>query len=430
MKKYWLLVIFPGILVSTGIFWYACFFHVRRTSGPLSQDAYIWQRNWNEPVRRAVTKAGRSFDVLVALVAEVSWETGRPRIVRIDPDYAPLLAAGGHVGLALRIGAYSGPFAATGEPAETIAALAAEQLARANAAELIPVELQLDFDCAEAKLDGYREWATAIRARISPTPLVITALPSWLDRREFRRLAAATDGFVLQVHSLERPNRPDQPMTLCDPAAARRAVEAAGRVGAPFRVALGTYGYVVGFDRDGKLLGLQAEGPALSWPADAELRVLRSDPEAAAAMVRDWHADRPATMRGLIWYRLPTDADALNWRWPTLAAVMAGRTPRGKLHVETVRPEPGLIELFLVNAGDADAALPAAVEASWPDAQLLAGDALTGFQLERGGPCEICFRRRSDAELQWLPPAERRMLGWLRLAVDTEVEAHVTAGKR
>jgi len=40
-------------------------------------------------------------------------------------------------------------------------------MAASNHLEL--AELQLDFDCAESKLDGYRVWVEAIRSRLAPT---------------------------------------------------------------------------------------------------------------------------------------------------------------------------------------------------------------------------------------------------------------------
>jgi hypothetical protein len=46
-----------------------------------------------------------------------------------------------------------------------------------------------------------------------------------------------------------------------------------------------------------------------------------------ANLVHEWSIDPPANLAGLIWYRLPNEDDDLNWRWPTLAAVMQGRAP-------------------------------------------------------------------------------------------------------
>jgi hypothetical protein len=47
--------------------------------------------------------------------------------------------------------------------------------------QIVPRELQIDFDCAESKLDGYQVWVEAIKYKISPVPVTITALPSWLN---------------------------------------------------------------------------------------------------------------------------------------------------------------------------------------------------------------------------------------------------------
>jgi len=65
---------------------------------------------------------------------------------------------------------------------------------------------------------------------------------------------------VLQVHSLERPKDINTRFELCDSKAARRAVDLAGKVGVPFRVALPTYGYLIAFDSEGKYLGLSGRG--------------------------------------------------------------------------------------------------------------------------------------------------------------------------
>lgn len=397
-----------------------------RVNGPLVQQAYVWQRVWTDSVRSGVERAGGRLDELAIWSAEVEWDQRTPRLARGHVDYAYLKSLDVPIGLVLRIGPYAGPFAEIGEPVDALAELADDLLQKAAATGISVCEMQLDFDCATSKLDGYRCWVSAVRRRIAPTPLVITALPSWLSSSAFQRLAAATDGFVLQVHSLERPRGPDRPMTLCDPAAARRAVEKAGRVGVPFRVALATYGYFVAFDQRGQLLGLQAEGPSLTWPADAQVRALRADPVATAELVRGWSADRPATMRGLIWYRLPTDADTLNWRWPTLVAVMEGRVPQGKIEVDVHHPEPGLIELDLLNTGEADAALPAAVTVAWGASRLVASDALAGVELEEAGAGQVRFRPVSETEIQAIAAGQRRPLGWLRFDGDTEVEVHVT----
>lgn len=248
--------------------------------------------------------------------------------------------------------------------------------------------------------------------------MTITALPSWLRHDdEFSRLIKATDGYVLQVHSLEPPRRPDAEILLCDPEAAQRWVESASRFGRPFRVALPTYGYVVAFGSGSEIVGVSAEGPRPSWPRDAAIRVARSDPDAMARLVRNWTEDRPAELAGLIWYRLPAAGDRLNWPWPAFRAVLEGRAPRRELQTVRREPEPGLIEIDLVNAGETEMPWPSPVDFRWKEGEMLAADGLAGYQVHPAGPRGIRLQRGASAWDRPLRPGERRMVAWLRLGV-------------
>jgi hypothetical protein len=263
----------------------------------------------------------------------------------------------------------------------------------------------------------------AIRKRVAPLPVTITALPSWLDASAFKRLAAVATNYVLQVHSLERPTDIHAPFTLCDPRAAKRAVQRAGRIGVPFRVALPTYAYVIGFDAVGKFLGLSAEGPRRNWPPGAQLREIRSDPLAMAALVQSWTTSRPTLMRGVIWYRLPVAVDNFNWRWPTLGAMLAARSPREALRVEPRRVEPGLMEVSLVNNGELDISSRLAVEVRWSDARLIAGDGLRDFELAEQSASAARFQTKSNSTR--LPAGGSLRLGWLRFDRDCEVRCEL-----
>lgn len=425
--------------------WWFCFRPAPHVNGPLRHEVYVWQRAWTEPVRNAVAQHATNFSSLTLLKAEVSWKDKQPQVVRVPVDYATLAAVrvGNHsangladlpvgqaarqrgptIGFALRIGPYAGPFttndAITVFLADLAAAVVAE--ARTNHAELS--EVQIDFDCAESKLDGYRVWLTAIQTRIAPLPVTITALPSWLNARAFKRLAAMATNYVLQVHSLERPKGINAPFTLCDPRAAHRAVERAGRIGVPFRVALPTYGYVVAFDKAGRFIGLSAEGPRRNWPEGAQLREIGTDPLAMAALIQDWTASRPAVMRGVIWYRLPVAVDNFNWRWPTLGAMVAARSPREAIRVETRRVEAGLVEINLVNEGELDVSSRLAVEVRWTNARLVAGDGLRDFELADRSASAARFQTRSQSSR--LPAGEKLGVGWLRFERDCEVRCEL-----
>ena len=240
--------------------------------GALTNEVYVWQRDWTEPVRESVEQHAANFNRVVVLAAEVTWRDGKPEVTHVAVDYPTLAKTGMPIGIARRIGTYPGPFAENDATAAFIAGLAAALVDEARAKKIAPRELQIDFDCAESKLDGYRVWVETIKRKIAPVPVTITALPSWLNAPPFPRLARSAGNYVLQVHSLARPKDYHAPFTLCDPLAARRAVELAARTGVPFRVALPTYGYVLAFDRTGKFFGLSAEGPRKNWPEDARLR--------------------------------------------------------------------------------------------------------------------------------------------------------------
>jgi hypothetical protein len=362
----------------------------------------------------------------VYLSAEVTWKQKQPHLIRVPIDYDLLAQTKSPVGLALRIGPYPGPFASDDPAAHYLANLAVSIVEEAEVRHLQVSELQLDFDCAESKLAGYRSWVEAIRAKMKPAPLCITALPAWLRQTSFKTLADATDGYVLQVHSLQRPQSIDSPFTLCDPVAARRAVDEAAKIGVPFRVALPTYGYLMAFDRAGKFIGLSAEGPSKNWPAGAQIKETRSNPIELAELLRSWSASPVSNLKGVIWYRLPTTDDALNFRWPTLAAVMAGRQPKESFRAEPRRAETGLVEVQLVNDGDLDVTSRCAVEVRWPShggTRLVAADALKDFQITDSGGPSITFRSRTQT---WrLPAGERQVIGWLRLTEDREVKVEI-----
>lgn len=395
-------------------------------STTLFQDAYVWQRSWTAPVRQAVQEHGPDFSRLVVLKAEVTWQATRPQIATVAIDYPTLAATRRPVGIAVRIGPYAGPFTTNAPATKFLAGLAESAIAEAKRHRLAIAELQLDFDCAESKLEGYRVWIQAIRARIAPVPLTITVLPSWLRQPAFGSLVSATDGYVLQVHSFERPRNAREPFTLCDPAAARQAVERAVAFKVPFRVALPTYGYRIAFDSVGRFVGLSAEGPARSWPEGVQEREVRADPVELARLAQYWATNRPPAMRGLIWYRLLISTDILNWRWPTLSAIVALRSPHESVRAESRRVEPGLVEISLVNNGELDISSRLAVEVRWSresGARLLAADGLRGFEMvdERTST----LRLQNQSQSCRLPAGERQVIGWLRFNQDREVQVEL-----
>jgi hypothetical protein len=355
----------------------------------------------------------------------VDWVQGKAKVTRVAVDFELLRTCTTPVGLALRIGPCNGTYSATDDTAQLLAGLAKSIIAAAKQNGITPRELQIDFDCASSKLDGYRVWVETIQQAVAPIPVTITALPSWLDQPAFLPLVKATNGYVLQVHSLERPASVEAPMTICDTTPTRQWVEKASRLGVPFRVALPTYGYLVGFDAKGKFLGLSAEGPAKNWPSTAQIRRVAADPVAMAELVAAWTAAPPAHCTGIIWYRLPVGSDTLHWHWRTLELVMTGRQPAAKLEAVARQTKPGLYDIELVNSGETEASLDVHVRATWSAEKISATDTLFGFEPFDRTATSVVWTIQPGMKWQSLAVGERRGIGWLRFHGDKEVEVHV-----
>jgi hypothetical protein len=395
---------------------------VPETHGGLGREVYVWQRAWTDDVKNAIDQHGRAFDRVVVLGAQIVWEKPtEPHVFRVAVDWGQLHRSARDVGAAIRIGSYPGPY--EGPTAQLVAGIAVKLCDDAGRAGVKLSEIQIDFDSAESKLDGYRAWVHAAKQATRGVPVHITALPSWVRLAAFESLVREAGGYVLQVHSLDRPKRITDAVQLCDPRAAVDAVQRAGRIGVPFRVALPTYGYVLVFDHAAQYVGLEAEGPSRSWPAGVQKRWLGAQSDELAQLCKVLEANHPICLSGIIWYRLPIEADRNNWRWETLAAVMDGKSPQAKIAVEIQRKD-GVNEISVVNRGQADYRGELLIATHWDHANLQASDVLGGFEESSAQPDGLRLKGLLGAG-QRIAPGERRQVGWIRLDNETEVSGSV-----
>lgn len=394
--------------------------------GQGTREVYVWQRQFDEEVVSAIRAIEPQTDGVCVLAAEVIWKNGAMEVVRPILDFPALARLRVPVGVAVRIGDYPGAFASDDATARALRALAREAMAKARTGRLIVRELQVDFDCAESKLAGYRKWIEALRsvATEAGAKLILTALPAWLKHPDFAPLVRAADGFVLQVHSLERPKSPDEAFALCDPVRALGWAHQAGSAGVPFRVALPTYGYVLGFDPGGRFIGLAAEGPRPAWPVGTRQRIVRADAAAMAKLGASLLASPPPLCTGVIWFRLPVARDRYNWDTKTFEVVLRGEVPVARLTVELEKPEPGLVEVVVSNSGQTTEPLPARVQLRWPEnARVLAADGIGGFRLEisNGAAQAIVHAAEVTADAS-VAPGRKVGIAWLRFAHETSLE--------
>lgn len=385
-------------------------------SGPLPQRGYIWQREWTPAVIDSLQEAERRMNGVVLLGAEIRFGGKRPEIVNASIDWEAVRRQARHCSIALRVAPFAGPFRADDAPARTIVEVAKRLLDDARAHNVELEEFQFDFDCAQKNLGAYRAWLSTLRPIVHPIRFALTALPAWLETPEFSSLVREADGFVLQVHSV--PISAAGSVTLCDPKLAEKWVARAAELKVPFSVALPTYRCSAGYGPDGKLLSVAMDSVQPSWPPGTRILEFGADAGNMAALVNQWQKSRPPQFRELIWYRVPNATDTRNWRWPTLAAVMAGRAPDHRLTV--LQEGADLIDLSILNAGEADEQLNLNVSAKWNGAGLEASDALSGWsvRLENG---RAMFSVNAQRGLR-LPPGAIRKIGWLRFDQPTNLQ--------
>jgi len=344
------------------------------------------------------------------LGAEIVWVEKKPEAIKSSIDWPTLKGASKPVSVALRIAPYAGPFAADDAPARFIVTTAKSLMDEAQANGVKLRALQIDFDCAQKNLAGYRRWIQVLRRLVQPVSLIVTTLPAWLEEPEFARLIREVDGYVLQVHSV--PAAPGSGRAvLCDAQLARQWAAKADRLQVPFAVALPTYRCLAGYDESGKLLSVAMDSIQPVWPRGTRVLEFATDANEVAALVSDWRRSRPELLRELFWYRLPVATDERNWRWPTLSAVMAGRVPTRKLDVISQGENP--VDLSIANVGEADEQRDPTVTVSWSNGStIIASDALPGWTVAVEKEQAI-FKPEAGLRLR-LSPGATRSIGWLR----------------
>ena len=399
---------------------------VPQQSGPMPHHAYVWQRRWDKTLMAGIERAAAPLDRITILAAEVDWEGSDPKIVRTRIDYATLRATGKPIGFAIRVNPYPGPFFSDDAAADALAQLARAILREAEAERISTSEIQIDFDAATSKLADYAHWVTRLEREVEPVPLVITTLPTWLSSPDFVPLVQKTDGFVLQVHAIVKPQSAKARISVFNPVRAKQWVKKAGRTGAPFRVALPTYSYRAGFAADGTYLGVVAEGPEPTWPAGHTVLDIHSDARDAAKLVRTWTTSRPLNMQGVIWFRVPIDSDRRNWRYPTLEAVVAGQTPQPEAAAEVSLAQTGEHVVELINRGAGEVSLgDVLVQLRWSGAPPVAAETDGGFLLGDDDDAGIVLLVDEYHANGRLRAHERMVIARLRFEQPAEITAEL-----
>ncbi len=347
---------------------------------PLTHEMYVWQLAWTPAVRNALEQTAPMMAGVHVLALEVD-PRGEVREPSLDLDALrrtsqPLVAV-------VRI---DGCVKDLPQAQEHIRNL----LQRWRDRQLAMQALEIDFDCGTFQLDAYARFLAGLRPLLpAGTRLMITALPAWMASQRLPELARVADEVVLQVHSVSNPRH-----GLFDPDQAYAWIEQyARRATAPFKVALPTYGSKVQWDDNGRIASVVSETRA-SFDAGTN-RELAADPETIAAFLRRLSRRPVKGLSGIVWFRMPTDADQRAWSVPTFLAVVRSEPLNRSVNAK-LQPRGTGGDIVIANTGTLDAPVPRAIRLK---AACREADAVSGYTLQR-----------RDGSLQWV----RAMPGMMR----------------
>ena len=272
------------------------------------------------------------------------------------------------------------------------------------------------MDFPTNRLALYRQLLESIHKQYSALNLSITVLPTWQQSREFSQLLPHINYYVLQVHEMEKPRSIDVTVKIFDANRLPAYISKASSFKKPFYIALPTYGMRLIFDKNGAFKAMSAEGGSEAPPPGYRQKIVMSDADSIARSVKALRNTPPAHCLGIIWFRMPVESDQLNWTWPALTAVMAGRAPKVDLSAEVTQPKPGLYEVRIKNNGEQNPVENVQIALHCSADAIVARDALSGFSLSN--------------DLVLTGPAPRIgttvLAAWVRLHNTTE---QLTAGK-
>lgn len=332
----------------------------------LVHDVYVWQLAWTPSVRTALARTAPSVERVHVLALEVD-PLGDVRRASIDAD--ALRALGQRLVAVIRIDGRSEDLPLALDDVRNVL-----QAWRSQGLEAQAVEI--DFDCGTLRLEAYAQFLRAVREVLAPDmQLYITALPAWLSSPHLATVARLADEVVLQVHSVRNPMQ-----GLFTANEAYEWLRAYARVSPrPFKVALPTYGSRVGWHDDGRIASIDSEmRPRMAGVFSRELAV---DPEVMVEFLRRLSREPVPGLSGVVWFRMPTDADRRAWSVTTFLAVIRG-TPLRQTISATLerRGAASTRDVVVVNTGNVDAPAPLQIRI---EGQCRNADAVSGYILQR-----------------------------------------------
>ncbi|MCB1584454.1 MAG: DUF3142 domain-containing protein [Xanthomonadales bacterium] len=304
----------------------------------LSYHMYVWNQLWTDDVFDAFQQwkpqlAG--FHVL-ALTMD---KNQRFKRIQLDPK---ALANVKETTFVIRINGHTLP--STTSLLTEVAYLQTAGLIKQNS------RIEIDYDAPTSQLGTYAAWLQDLQSSIE-IPLGITAIPTWSNSKDLRKLLDQLDYYVLQVHSVLSPEK-----GLFDQELALNWVKNFNQISdTPFLLSLPSYWYEGGFDRNNELQFLQAEQP--QFISSYSSKEIYADPKELAKAINLIHALDLKHLTGIIWFRMPNESDQRTFSNQTLAHLMNGTytwQDNLELHKVPISNTSSNYDFFLVNASEVD----------------------------------------------------------------------------
>lgn len=417
----------------------------------LSQEVYIWQRQWRDANQSALVESQGTFSGVRILALQAHprpngadiWFEVNVNHAWLQADPRPKVAVIRLDGQLTRLNNH--------QVISKISELVKEWQAQGT----VIAGIEIDHDSASSKLAAYNAFLRQLKSQIPNTlKLSITALTAWLSSTEFPSLFEHIDELVLQIHSVSDPR-----LGLFDATQGWQWVEQLSRLAkVSYLIALPSYGSAVYSTTSD--YRVESEVPLRMPLAETSSQhltrqELMADPEVLQSFVKKLHTLADPNLRGMIWFRLPLEGDKRMWPLSTLIAVAKQQPLAPQVELQMVSqpmtelaqepapnakqtdqqtkankpPQTTLFQLVLVNKGNLAGKVPsqlslAAQSCSGYDAQngyiaKLAKGTLTWqlpqvAQLEDKAAPLTRLSAPSAISATVLSPNGRRVIGWAR----------------
>lgn len=280
---------------------------------PLSQEVYIWQRQWRPANQTALVQSQGIFQGLRILALQAHpkpngadiWFEVAVNHAWLQADPRPKIAV-------VRL---DGQFIHLND--EEVINKITQVLANWQAKGTHIAGVEIDHDSASSKLPAYHYFLKKLKAQLpAELKLSITALPAWLSSADFPALFSSIDELVLQIHSVSDPR-----LGLFDAEQGWQWVQQLSKISAvPYLIALPAYGSAVISTASG--YKVESETPLRDQRQSANaVQELMADPQMLQAFVQKLQNQTDEKLKGIIWFRLPLEGDKRVWPLSTLIAV-------------------------------------------------------------------------------------------------------------